>query len=45
MTDEKSEIWPLAPSGTMTIFGTVCPATKFKFDAFGCPWPAGHTVR
>ena len=39
------EIWPLAPSGTMTRLATVCPVVKFRFDASGAPPPAGYTLR
>ena len=31
----KSVTFPSAPTGTVTEFGTVWPAAKFKFEAFG----------
>lgn len=34
-----------APSMTITRFGTVCPATKLRFDASGTAVPAGNTLR
>ena len=35
---------PLAPTGTTTRFGTVCPATKFRFDAAGRVAPSAKAV-
>ena len=42
-TDENTHTSPAADNGAITAFGTVCPATKFKFDAFGRV-PHGNTV-
>src|SRR5271169_6553999 len=36
---------PKALSGTTTRFGIVTPAFQFRFDAVGCDWSEGHTVR
>src|SRR5450631_4291932 len=36
---------PLAPTGAMTRFGTVWPATKFRFDTPGRRLPSPYTVR
>src|ERR1700686_2138010 len=38
-------IWPAVPTGTSTRFGTVLPATQFRFEASGRVPPAGYTVR
>src|SRR5258706_63997 len=35
---------PWASRRTLTRFGTVCPATKFRFDAFGNDASHGYTV-
>ena len=35
---------PPVPSLTCTRFGTVCPATKFRFETFGRLAPVGYTV-
>src|SRR5215831_6406527 len=35
---------PPAPILTITLFGTFCPAAKFRFDANGRGSPHGHTV-
>ena len=41
----NSWIQPSAPNLTMTVFATVCPAWKFRFEVPGMPTPDGHTVR
>src|SRR5664279_1891379 len=38
-------IQPSTPNRTMTVFATVCPAWKFRFEVPGIPTPDGHTVR
>src|SRR3954451_4614690 len=40
-----SDTLPSTPTRAMTRFGTDTPGTKFRFDARGRAWPAGHTVR
>jgi hypothetical protein len=37
--------FPSDPTATSTRFGTVCPAEKFTFDAFGRLAPSGYTVK
>src|SRR5450755_2756000 len=39
-----SWIFPSAPTGTMTRFGMLCPARKFRFDVCCRVPPEGHTV-
>src|SRR5262245_55778587 len=36
---------PPVPNFTVTRFGIVCPAEKFRFDASGGAPPVGNTVR
>src|SRR5438445_317887 len=35
---------PSAPTGTITRFGTVSPAPKFRFDEVGSAAPSGYAV-
>src|SRR5437773_5584525 len=37
--------WPPVPTATITRFGTVSPARKFKVELSGVARPAGNTVR
>ena len=41
----NNEIFPPVPSLTITMFGTVSPPTKLRFDDNGWAAPLGHTVR
>jgi hypothetical protein len=41
----KNEAWPSAPTLTITMFGTLWPETKLRFEAVGWAAPLGQTVR
>jgi hypothetical protein len=42
---ENTQIFPEPSMGARTLLATVCPATKFTFEAFGLANPQGQTVR